>query len=57
MSGGEAEARAKGVNAVVVTGGFGFGGYVDGGPGGGGDGGEREDGWDGDCDGGLVKWG
>ena len=33
MSGGEAEARAKGGNAVVVTGGSVFGGDADGGPG------------------------
>ena len=37
--------------------GFVFGGDTDGSPGGGVDGGGREDGWDGDCDGRLVKWG
>ena len=39
MSGGEADSRAKSGNVVVVTGGSGFGGDVDGGPGGGADGG------------------
>ena len=41
MSDGEAEAGSKGGNAVLVTGGFGFGGDVDGGPGGGSDRGGR----------------
>ena len=35
MSSGEAKARAKGGNVMVVKGGFGFGGDADGGPGGG----------------------
>ena len=39
MSGDEAEARDKGGNSVVVTGGFGFRGYADSGPGGGPEGG------------------
>ena len=51
MSGGEAEVGAKGGNTMVVTGGFGFGGDADIKPGGGGDG------WDGDYDRSLVKWG
>ena len=38
VSSGKAEARAKGGNAVVGTGGLGFGGDMDGGPGGGADG-------------------
>ena len=50
MYGSEAEARTKGGNVVVGTGGFGFGGDADGGPGGGGYL------WDGYCDGRLVKW-
>ena len=37
MSGGKGEYRAKGGNVVVVTGGSGFGGDVDGGLGGGSD--------------------
>ena len=36
------EARGKGGNAVVVTGGLGFGGDADSGPGGGADGGSQE---------------
>ena len=53
MSGGEAEAGAKGGNVIVGTGGFVFGGDADNGPEGGGDG---RDG-DGDGDGRLVKLG
>ena len=57
MSSGKAEARAKSDNAVVVIGGYGFGGDADGGPGGGADGGGRRDGRDGNCDRRLIKWG
>ena len=57
MSGGEAEARANGGNVMVGTGGFLFGGYVDGGPGGGADRGVGGDVRDGDFDRQLVKWG
>ena len=59
MSGGEEEAKAKGGNEMVGTGGFGFGRDTDSGLGGGSDGGvggDRRDG-DGDVDGRLVKWG
>ena len=48
MSGGETEARGKGGNAVVGTGGFVFLGDADSGPGGGVDGGVREEGRKGD---------
>ena len=57
MSVSEAEARAKGGNEMVRTGGFGFGGDADVGPGGGGDRGVGGDERDGECDGLLVKWG
>ena len=57
MSGSKTEARDKGGNAVMGTGGFGFGGDADGGLGGGADGGCRGEGQDGDYDGQLVKWG
>ena len=50
MSDCKAEARAKSGNEVVVTGGYTFGGDVDGGPGGGEDGGGGGDGRDGDRD-------
>ena len=50
-TGKKAEARAKGDNAVLGTGGFGFGGDEDGGPGGGSGGGGGGDRQDGDCDG------
>ena len=43
VSGGKAEDRAKSENAVVGTGGYGFGEDADGGPGGGADGGGGED--------------
>ena len=43
MSDGEAEARSKGGNAMVVIGWFGFGGDADDGPGGGTDGGGGEE--------------
>ena len=43
MSGGEAEARAKGGNVMMVTGGFGSGGDAGGVPGGVADGGDRVD--------------
>ena len=49
MSRGEAEVRAKSGNVVVVTGGSGFGGDVEGGPEGGADGEGGVDGQDGDC--------
>ena len=56
MSGSKLEAWAKGFNAVVVTGGSGFGGDVDVGLGGGADGGGGGgDGRDGDYEGRLVK--
>ena len=42
MSGGKAEARAKSVNAVVGTGGSGFGGDADGSVGGGAENGDEE---------------
>ena len=51
------EARGKGGNAVVVTGGFRFGGDTDSGQGGGADGGVRGEVWEGDYNGRLVKWG
>ena len=57
MSGSKLEAWAKGFNAVVVTGGSGFGGDADSGSGGGADVRGGGYGWDGDCDGQLVKWG
>ena len=57
VSGGEKEARDKGGNAVVGTGGFLFGGDVDGGLGDGSDGGDRGEGWYRDCGRKLVKWG
>ena len=49
VSGGEAEARAKGGNAVLGTGGSVFGGDADGDPGGGAYGGVYR--WYGGCDG------
>ena len=55
MSGGKAEARAKGRDMVMVTGGYVFGGDVDGGLGGRSDGREGGDGRDRDCNGRLVK--
>ena len=55
MSGGKAEARAKGGNAMVGTGWFGFGGNADGGPGCGADIGGRGDGHGGYGNGVLVK--
>ena len=57
VSGGEAEARAKSENAVVRTGGSGFGGDSDGGLGGRAGGWGGEDGRDGNCNGQLIKWG
>ena len=57
MSVSKEEARAKGGNAVVGTGGFGFGRDLGGGPEGGedgGGGGYRQDKF---CNGRLVKWG
>ena len=57
MSVGEAEASTKSENAVVVTGGPGFGGDADGGPIGGADGGGGRDGRDRNCNGRLIKWG
>ena len=57
MSGGESEARAKGGNVVVETGGFGFVGDADGGLGGGEDVGSGGDIREGDCDRRLVKCG
>ena len=56
MSGGEAEAGAKGGNAMVRTEGFLFGGDSDGGPGGRVDKGVGRDRRDGAGDGKLVKW-
>ena len=50
MYGSKAEAGSKGGNTMVGTGEVGFGGDADGGLGGG-------DGWDGDGDRRLVKWG
>ena len=55
MYGGKLAARAKGGDAVVRTGGFGFGGDADIGLGGGADGGGRGYRRDGDCDGFIVK--
>ena len=57
MSGGKAEARAKGGNAVVGTGGFVFIGDMNVGPGGGADGGGKGDGRYGDCGRKIVQWG
>ena len=57
MSGGKSEAGTKGGNAMVVTGGFGFGRDSGGSPGGGSDAGGGRDRQDGDSDGRLVKWG
>ena len=57
MSGGKAESRAKGDNAVVGTVGYVFVGNADGGLGGVADVGEGGDRWDGDCNGLLVNWG
>ena len=57
VSSSKMDARGKGGNAVVVTGGFGFGGDADSGPGGGADGGVRGEGREGDYDGRLVKLG
>ena len=57
MSGGKAEARSRSNNAVVVTGGSGFGGAADEGPGGGADRGGGGDRQDGKCDRQLIKWG
>ena len=48
VSSSKMEARGKGGNAVVGTGGFVFGGDADSGPGGGADGGVREEGQIGD---------
>ena len=56
-SGSKEEARTKGGNAMVGTGGFVFGGDVDSGLGGGVDRGGGGDGQDRDCDGQLVKLG
>ena len=57
MSGVKKEARDKVENTVVVTGGFGFGGDLDGGLEGTADGGGRGEVWDGDYDGQTIKWG
>ena len=57
MSGVKTEARDKGGNAVVVTGGFGFGGDAYGGLGCRSDRGNRGEGRDGDCNVKLVKLG
>ena len=57
MSGVKTEARDKVENTVVVTGGFGFGGYLDRGLKGTSDGGGRGEGRDRDCDGQTIKWG
>ena len=54
---GKAEAGAKAGNKMVVTGGFGFGGDVDGGPGVRTDGGGVRGGRYGDGYGQLIKWG
>ena len=54
---GEAEARAKSGNAVVGTGGSGFGGDADGGPGDRLDGGGGRDIHNRNYDGQLIKWG
>ena len=56
MSGGEAEARAKGGNVVMEIGGFGFEWYADVGLEGRADGGVGGYGQDRDCDERLVKW-
>ena len=57
MSGGETESRGKGGNAVVGTGGLGFGWDADSGPGDGVDRGFIGEGRDGDYDERLVQWG
>ena len=57
MSGSKAEARAMSENAVVGTGGSGFGGDVDSGLGSRADGGGEGYRQDGNCDGKLIKWG
>ena len=57
MSGRKAESRAKGLNVVVGTGGFGFVGDRDGGPGRRSYGGGGRNRRDGDSNGRLVKWG
>ena len=55
MSGGKAEARAKGEDLVMGTGGSGFGGDADVGPGGGDNRGGVEDGREGNCDEQFIK--